>query len=89
MAGGYGRGWRHRRVFRSTGVPGLGRAGYRRPGRGARAGDSAEVEGTEPVLDRKEELRMLEEEEQMLESELEDVKNTITELKKKDEKEVR
>lgn len=97
MYGGHGRGWRHRRLYYSTGVPGLGRgrcprwypsqapADMAHPGPvpGPWSGDGP----AGPEVSREEEMRMLEEEEQMLRQELEDLTKVIEELRNK-EKEV-
>lgn len=97
MFGGHGRGWRHRRTYYATGVPGLGRgrcAGrYAAPPPGA--GDvgpwpqrpSVPAQPV-PDLDRDEELRMLEEEEDMLEEELEDLRKALEGLREERKKEV-
>lgn len=87
MFGGHGRGWRHRRTYYATGVPGRGR--------GRCAADigpwpqrpSVPAQPV-PDLDRDEELRMLEEEEDMLEEELEDLRKALEGLREERKKEV-
>ena len=94
--GGYGRGWRHRRMYYATGVPGYGRGrcAWRYPHQappdlvypGPDAGfwpDHGPM-----TMGRDEELRMLEEEEEMLEQELEDLRKAIEGLRINKEKEV-
>ena len=98
MFGGYGRGWRHRRTYCSTGIPGHGRGrcarGYpaqvppdvARPV--PRAGLWPEYGPGAPELSREEELRMLEEEELMLKQDLEDLTKAIADLSENEKKEV-
>lgn len=98
MQGGYGRGWRHRRQFYSTGIPGYGRGRclWDHPARGragvAYPGTPADNWGgfqpELPELSREDELKMLEEEEQMLRQELDEVSRMIEALRKEIEKEV-
>lgn len=90
MIGGYGRGRRHRRIYRATGIPGYGR-GRRcwafpelRPGRQAPYGPTA------PALGPQDELKMLEEEELVLRQEIEALTVEMKTLKEKmDEKPAR
>lgn len=96
MIGGYGRGWRHRRLFYATGMPGYGRGrcywvppppvlpgavySEERPGRTVPYGLST------LGMSEKDELKMLEEEEQFLRQELEELTAAIKQLKEKTEK---
>jgi hypothetical protein len=97
MLGGYGRGWRHRRMYYATGVPGYGRGrcAWRCPPQvapelvypGPGAGSWPGHEPAAGAMD-EEELRMLEEEEEMLQQDLEDLREAIEGLRMKKEKEV-
>jgi len=99
MIGGYGRGWRHRRMYYATGVPGYGRGrcswacppsvppdvGYSEP----QPGPMVPYGPTVQVFGEQDELKMLEEEEQLLRMELEELTAAIQQLKDKLEKEVK
>lgn len=99
MIGGYGRGWRHRRMYYATGIPGFGRgrcfwalAPYAPPDvvyPDVGSGWPRPYGPAVPAMSDKEELRMLEEEEQLLRSELEELTKAIKELKEKMSKEAK
>lgn len=98
MFGGHGRGWRHRRVYHSTGIPGYGRGrcAWRNPAQAPPGMARPEPRPAfwparglaAPGLSVDEELRMLEEEEEMLEQGLDDLGRALEYLRDEKEKEV-
>lgn len=99
MIGGYRRGWRHRRMYYATGIPGYGRGRcfWAYPPQvppdvvytDVRAGQVGPYGPFAPTIGEQDELKMLEEEEQLLRQELEELTAAIKELKEKMNKEVK
>ncbi len=81
MIGGYGRGWRHRRWYYATGIPGFGRGRCWWDPWWAGRPDVAYPGYVGPELSEEDEVHMLEEEEQALRAELEEISKRLAELK--------